>query len=47
MNAGLTLKNSKRHESCSFPPKKIMSENAIFFQNNLIKPNFYDHESIL
>ena len=33
------------HESCSFPPKKNMPEHAIFFQNNLIKPSFYDHPS--
>ena len=48
MNAGPTLKNFKgmMYESCSFPPKN-MPEHAIFLQNNLIKHNFYDHESII
>ena len=48
---GSHLKISKgiMHESCSPPPppKKNMPEHAMFFINNLIKPNFYDHESII
>ena len=50
MDAGLTLKNSKRHDAWIMlppppPQKKNMPEHAIFFQNNLIKPNFHDYPS--
>ena len=48
----LKIPKGMMHESCSPPPppppkKKNMPEHAIFFQNNIIKPNFYDHESII
>ena len=43
----LKVPKGMMNESCSFPPKKNMPEHAIFFQNNLINPNFYEHESII